>query len=89
MKRKAGVALIAMTFVLIGWVAGRAQIRNPDFEIVVNAPDGETTIDCVKGCSLMWIERGISNSAPMLHFRFSCRGAQRCGSGRIGGWFEP
>ena len=33
----------------IGWMAGKAQTSEPDFEVIVNAPSGETTIECVRG----------------------------------------
>src|SRR5213592_2352183 len=41
-------------------------MREPDFELVVDAPAGPTTITCVRGCRLMWVERGINNSEVML-----------------------
>jgi hypothetical protein len=72
---------------LTGWAVGRAQSAAPDFELVVNAPGGETSIECVRGCDLKWVERGPNpNSGLMTKFTFSC-GASECSSGRIGGWF--
>ena len=35
----------------------------PDFELIVNAPAGETRIECVRGCGLLWVERGIADDA--------------------------
>jgi hypothetical protein len=81
---------IAIAAALIGlrWVAGRAQIPQPDFELAVDAPVGGVNVTCVKGCALAWVERGVNpNSQPMRTFTFSCGGpAVRCPSGKIGGW---
>jgi len=86
MARSAFVAAIAMVLVLLGWIAGRSQASQPDFEFTVDAPSGETTVVCVRGCELLWVERGISPRAGRdKKFVYSC-GAIRCGSGRIGGW---
>ena len=86
MTRKAFIASIAFVLVLFGWVAGRSQTSTPDFEFIVDAPSGETHIECVRGCNLVWVERGIPTSAtPQTKFRYAC-GAARCGSGRIGEW---
>jgi hypothetical protein len=88
MARKAFIASIALVLVLFGWVVGRSQTSAPDFEFIVDAPSGETVIECVRGCNLLWVERGIPKSAtPQTKFNYSC-GAERCGSGRIGGWIS-
>ncbi len=59
-KRRAGVQVVlAVTLVLAGWAVGKGQAVAPDFELVVDAPGGETTIQCVRGCTLAWVERGV------------------------------
>ena len=74
----------------MGWMAAKAQTSEPNFEVVVNAPSGETTIECVRGCELAWVERGLNpNSRPMKTFTFKCDGAPRCSSHRVGGWVRP
>jgi hypothetical protein len=81
-------ALIALVLVLIGWLAGRSQtpMPAPDFEFTVDAPSGETTVQCVRGCELLWVERGPAPTAGRdKKFVYSC-GANRCRSGRVGGW---
>lgn len=79
---------IAAALVLVGWAVGRAQPTAPDFELVINAPSGETTIECVRGCDLAWVERGINeNGRRIPTFKYSC-GAPRCSSGRVGGWLN-
>ena len=80
------LALVAL-LVGLGWVAARAQTVQPDFEIVVTAPVGETTIECRRGCDLAWVQRGILPDTKMPTFTFKCGGsAVNCSSGRVGGW---
>jgi hypothetical protein len=84
---------IAVGLVLLGWVAGRAQgVAEPDFEITVNAPEGETVIECVRGCNLQWVSRGlIPGVTPQRNFSYKCLNSPsgRCNSGRVGGWVQP
>jgi hypothetical protein len=82
--------VVGLILVGLGWVAAKAQAPAPDFEIVVNAPTGQTTVQCVRGCTLMWIARGINpNSQPQPSFTFSCTAPQGCSSSRVGGWLAP
>lgn len=76
----------------LGWAAAKAQTAEPAFELVVDAPVGSTTITCVKGCTLAWVERGVNpNSQPIPAFSYKCSGANvgRCSSGKVGGWIAP
>ena len=85
-------ATIALALLTTGWALARAQTPEPNFELIVNAPVGSTTIKCVRGCTLMWVERGINpNVSPHASFEFSCTGdaAQQCSSGKVGGWITP
>ena len=76
---------IALALVGLGWAA-RAQTREPDFEIVVSSPGGETTVECRRGCEVAWVERGLNPRArSSATFTFNCT-AERCLSGRVGGW---
>ena len=94
MKRTFLRAALALTLLAAGWTAGRAQAQfpPPDFEIAIHAPVGETVVECVRGCGLLWVERGDpgpgAETGPT--FQFACRGAsvQQCTSGRIGGWIK-
>jgi len=82
-------ALIAAILIASGWIAAKAQPTAPDFEIVVDAPAGETTIQCKRGCNLAWVERGVNpNATPTATFTFRCGGggAMRCSSFAVGGW---
>jgi hypothetical protein len=73
-----------------GWIAAKAQTSAPTFELEVDAPGGETTVLCVRGCRLAWVQRGVNpNATPQPTFKYSCTPAQvRCGSGAIGGWVD-
>ena len=81
----------------IGWMAAKAQNSEPDFEFIVNAPTGKTTIECVRGCELAWVQKGLSpNSTPMPTFWFECGSGgsggsttePRCSSFKVGGWIK-
>jgi hypothetical protein len=83
--------LSAGALVAAGWTAAKAQTDEPAFELVVMAPAGETTIQCVRGCDLAWVERGVNpNSRPVPTFTFNCTGRpdNRCVSGAVGGWLK-
>jgi hypothetical protein len=94
MRRTVVRVAFAVALLAAGWTAGRAQAQYPapDFEVVIQAPVGETVIECVRGCELFWVERGgpRPGAAPGPTFEFGCTGAsvQQCGSGRIGGWIK-
>ncbi len=78
----------AVILILLGWVVGRAQTSAPAFELIVDAPGGQTTVKCVKGCGLSWVERGVNaNARPMTTFTYGCT-ASHCSSGRVGGWLN-
>ncbi len=82
---------LACVMLGVGFAIGqaRAQTAGPDFEVQISAPPGETVIECVRGCDLQWVERGLNaNSRPEVRFSYGCRGngLERCASGRIGGW---
>jgi len=79
---------LALALLGSGWAMARAQTTAPDFEIVVDSPGGQTTISCVRGCKLSWVERGINpNASATQSFQFACSAA-RCSSARVGGWIS-
>jgi hypothetical protein len=90
MRRTSLRIAVVAALVGIGWMAGKPQTSEPAFEIVVNAPEGETTIECVRGCALAWVERGVNpNAQPISTFTFKCSGAVvSCSSARVGGWIK-
>jgi len=80
--------IVASALCGIGWASGRAQAP-PAFEIAIDAPEGETKVECVRGCTLYWVQRGAPTAIPADRaFRYACSGASRCSSGRIGGWID-
>jgi hypothetical protein len=90
MKRTALRIAVAIGLVVGGWAVGKAQTAQPNFEFIVNAPAGETTVQCVRGCDLAWVERGVNPaSKPQPSFSFACGGTvDRCSSARVGGWIK-
>jgi hypothetical protein len=72
MKRRVVRIAIAFALVFGGWSVGRAQ--RSSVEIEINAPQGETTITCHKGCN--WGDRANLGEANTLSF--SCSGTKRC-----------
>jgi hypothetical protein len=94
MKRTVILVALAIGFLAAGWTAGRAQAPYPapDFEIAIHAPVGETVVECVRGCELIWVERADPRpgAEAASTFQFACKGAsvQQCKSGRIGGWIK-
>ena len=90
MRRQPLRLVVAAGLLALGWTAGRAQTAAPDFELIVNAPAGDVSVTCVRGCELAWTERGVNPRARrMATFTFECTGQLRCESGRIGGWLKP
>ena len=82
--------IVALALIVVGWVAAKAHASQsaPDFELRVDAPEGPTTITCIRGCKLVWVERGINpNAMPQRSFDFACS-ANRCSSGLVGGWIS-
>jgi hypothetical protein len=84
----AGVGLLATPDALIQ-VKASFDVIIPDFELIVDAPGGETTVECRRGCDLAWVERGVNpSSRPVPTFKFACGSQDRCSSFRIGGWMK-
>lgn len=94
MTRTALGLMLAAALVMAGWITGRAQTTAPDFVLVVETLQGNptettTTIKCVEGCGLTWIERGLNpNSSVMPQFSFRCAPPETCTSSRVGGWIR-
>ena len=81
--------IVVVVAMFLGWTLGQAQTRDPDFELIVRAPGGSTTVECRRGCDLAWVERGLNpRAAATRTFLFSCTGTE-CSSGAVGGWVKP
>ena len=84
---------IAAGLIGLGWAAGKAQTAQPDFELIVDSPTGETSVTCVRGCGMAWVERGFDPNPEtklISTFTFKCSNSLglRCSSGKIGGWIK-
>jgi hypothetical protein len=81
--------VIAASLVALGWTAGwAAQAPQADFEIHVDAPEGETTITCRRGCGLQFIRYAPDKDAAEPSFYMRCGGAPRCRA-TVQGWVLP
>jgi hypothetical protein len=81
--------LLALAFIGTGWGLARAQRPDPDFILSIDAPGGATTVRCVRGCKLVWSERGVNpNATPISSFEYNCTGGARCVSGQVAGWVD-
>jgi hypothetical protein len=90
MQRTALRVAISALLIGLGWTVGKAQTTQPDFELIVTAPAGETTVECRRGCELVWVERVNPAARRLSTFTFECSGGsvERCSSARIGGWVK-
>lgn len=90
MRRRAIQALVALSLVAFGWVAGRAQTPAPEFTLAIDAPSGRTAVTCVRGCTLQGgRDEGNPNNTPTPKYWFECQGAssQRC-TATVNGWLK-
>ena len=81
-------AFLAFVLVGLGWAVGYAQRPAPEFMIAIDAPVGETRVECVSGCELMGArDLGNPNAGRLTVYAYSCSGnsARRCRA-QIAGW---
>jgi hypothetical protein len=80
--------VLALGLLGLGWALGYAQRVEPEFMIQIDAPAGETSVECLSGCELVGA-RDVENprAGRMKTYRYRCGGesAQRC-TGRVAGW---
>jgi hypothetical protein len=85
-------AMFAIVLIALGWVASEAQSqRVPDFELSVITKDGKTTVECLRGCGLQWVEWVIPDPAgaqKTVSFGPCGSRSDGCPSGRLGGWIS-
>ena len=74
----------------MGWMAAKAQTSEPNFEVVVNAPSGETTIECVRR-----LRARMGGARPQPEFEadedlhVQVRWRLQVLIARVGGWVRP
>jgi hypothetical protein len=83
--------LVALALVGLGWAAARAAQAPAvaDFEVsVVLTKEGQITIECVRGCGLLFGRRAPERSSAEKRFTYGpCTGPwTTCESGRLHGW---
>ena len=79
---------LAFILVGLGWVVGNTQRPAPEFMLAIDAPVGETRVECVSGCELMGArDLGNPNAGRLTVYGYGCSGrnVQRCRA-RIAGW---
>ena len=89
MRRVIARAALVIGLVGVGWSIGRAQIPEPDFQILVDAPGGETAVHCVRGCNLQFhMDAGNPRNTPQEAFSFACNGGTPRCSAKINGFLR-
>jgi hypothetical protein len=81
-------AFLAFVLFGLGWAVGYAQRSEPEFMIAIDAPVGETRVECVSGCELMGArDLGNPNAGRLKVYTYGCSGrnVRRCRA-RIAGW---
>ena len=81
-------SILAFALVGSGWTVGYTQRPEPEFMLAINAPVGETRVECVSGCKLMGArDLGNPNAGRLTVYTYGCSGrdVRRCGA-RIAGW---
>jgi hypothetical protein len=86
MKQFAIRTTMAVGLVALGWAAGRAQATAADFTLRIEAPMGETKIECVQGCALQFVREAPNRDRAMPSFNYGCTG-QKCGA-EVHGWLK-
>ena len=79
-------AFCCLVLIGLGWAVGSAQRSEPEFMLAIDAPAGETRIECVSGCELLGSrDLGNPNAGRMKVYTYGCSGAQRC-EATVAGW---
>ncbi len=90
MARIALRALVAVVLIAVGWSVGHAQGSPPTFNLAIDAPIGDTSIQCKRGCELFFLRDGSPTASN--HFTLSCKGdgeTRRCSGTLSGGIVTP
>ena len=81
-------AVWALILIGLGWTVGSAERPQPEFMIAIDAPAGETRVECLSGCKLVGA-RDLPNPRAgfMKVYSYSCSGVsvQRC-EAKVAGW---
>jgi len=81
-------AVWALVLIGLGWVVGAAERPEPEFMIAIEAPVGETRLECLSGCKLVGA-RDLPNprADQMKVYSYGCSGpdVQHCRA-QVAGW---
>ncbi len=80
MRRSLLRMLLALGFIAVGWSFGVAQASVADFEITIEAPRGDVTLTCARGCD--WRSEPSQKSPQTVTFRCETEKCRRTYSGR-------
>lgn len=81
-------AFLAFVLVALGWVVGYSQRSEPEFMIAIDAPVGETRVECVSGCELIGgRDLPNPNAGRLKVYGYGCSGrnVRRC-TAQVAGW---
>src|SRR5687767_6913094 len=90
MTRAALQLVLAVVLVIIGWSAGQAQGKALYFDLSIDAPVGETTIRCTRGCEFFVLKQGQPTASSQ--FTLACQGdagPKGCSGGVAGALVPP
>jgi hypothetical protein len=80
---------LALGLLGLGWALGYAQRAEPEFMLQIDAPAGNTSVECVSGCELIGArDLGNPRAGRMKIYEYGCSGPavqQRC-TARAAGW---
>jgi hypothetical protein len=90
MRRRIIQMVVALSLVASGWLAGRAKTPAPEFTLAIDAPEGRTFVECVRGCTLQGgRDEGNPNAATMQRYWFECKNAPTGGcKATVNGWLK-
>jgi len=81
----------ALILFALGWTVGAAERPQPEFMIAIDAPVGQTHVECLSGCKLVGA-RDLPNprAGLMRVYSYGCSGGnvQRCGAQVAAGGFN-
>ena len=90
MRRRTIQMVVALSLVASGWLAARAKTPAPEFTLAIDAPEGRTFVECVRGCTLQGgRDEGNPDAGRMQRYWFECKNAPTGGcKATVNGWLK-
>ena len=81
---RAARILLGVSLLVAAWIAGRAQMPEPEFTLAIDAPEGGyISIVCIEGCVLQGArDFGIGRASP--EYRYGCFPSAAASGNRAG-----